>query len=74
MMRKVCEIKRILVVFFLLFTPILSSCTGDDNPSGYEPYDTHPRWTDSNPDAFWEKQPGAFTIDTVWEGDTTLYF
>lgn len=63
-----------MVVVSILLAPILSSCTGDDNPQGYEPYDPHPTWTDSNPDAFWDKQQGGFTLDTVWEGDTTINF
>ncbi|MBQ6742093.1 MAG: hypothetical protein IJR04_05850 [Bacteroidales bacterium] len=40
-----------------------------------ETFDQHPTWTDSNPDAFWDKQQGGgFQLDTTWDGDTTIYF
>ena len=63
------------LVVSVLLVPALSSCTrGETEPYGYEPYEPHPTWTDSNPDAFWDKQQGGILLDTVWEGDTTLYF
>ena len=45
-----------------------------EGPSGYEGYEDHPTWTDSNPDAFWDKQPDGLRLDTVWIGDTTINF
>jgi hypothetical protein len=59
--------------FVLLFL----SCT--KQPEGGqqdETFDPHPVWTDSNPDAFWDKHQGSgFQLDTAWDDDaTTIYF
>ncbi len=63
----------ILSLTFLAFLAV--SCGKQPEEQVYEPYDTHPYWTDSNPEAFWDKQPyGGFQIDTVWDGDTTINF
>ena len=59
-----------------LFIPVaalallLLSCTKQpeeqEQGQGFESYDNHPTWTDSNPEAFWDKQPGSgFQIDTA---------
>ena len=52
----------------------LLSCGKQEGPSGYEGYEDHPTWTDSNPGAFWDKQPEGLRLDTVWMGDTTINF
>ncbi len=71
-MKPTMTVKRLVlpVAFALLFL----SCSKQEGPSGYEGYDTHPTWTDSNPEAFWDKQPDGLRLDTVWEGDTTINF
>ena len=38
---------------------------GHEGHEGYEGYEDHPTWTDSNPEAFWDKQA---------DGDTTINF
>lgn len=54
---------------------LLLSCTKQEGGQQSETFDQHPTWTDSNPDAFWDKQTnGGFQIDTAWDGDTTIYF
>lgn len=50
------------------------SCGKQEGPAGFEGYNTHPTWTDSNPEAFWDKQPDGLRLDTVWIGDTTINF
>ena len=50
-----CRRVLLFFAFSVLLTLILSSCTRDTDHSGYEPFEPHPTWTDSNPDAFWEK-------------------
>lgn len=71
-----CRRVLLFLVVSVLLVPALSSCTqGETEPYGYEPYDPHPTWTDSNPDAFWDKQQGGgFQTDTAWDGDTTINF
>lgn len=38
---------------------------GHEGHEGYEGYEDHPTWTDSNPEAFWDKQA---------DGDTAINF
>ena len=59
-----------VTVLFLFFP----SCSKQEGPAGFEGYNTHPTWTDSNPEAFWDKQPDGLRLDTVWMGDTTINF
>ena len=67
--------KRYRLILPLALLALLAvSCGKQTEGPGYEPYDTHPYWTDSNPDAFWDKQPDGLRLDTVWEGDTTINF
>ena len=60
-----------LAILALLFV----SCDKSSEPSGVEPYDQHPTWTDDSTNNFWDKQPSSgFTIDTAWDNDTTINF
>ena len=62
-------------IYLLALLPILFfSCGKQEGTAGYEGYEDHPTWTDSNPDAFWDKQPDGLRLDTVWMGDTTINF
>lgn len=59
----------------LSFLALLSvSCSKQEEPAGFEGYEDHPTWTDSNPKAFCDKQPDGLRLDTVWMGDTTINF
>ena len=58
----------------LLVLLAVSCSKQQEGPAGYEEYEDHPTWTDSNPDAFWDKQPDGLRLDTVWDGDTTINF
>ena len=62
---------KIILMLSLLLT--LACTKQQEGLSGYEPYDTHPYWTDSTPDVFWDKQQGdSVHIDTAWGGDYTI--
>ena len=51
------------------------SCDKDSDQQTEEKFDRHPHWTDDSTNNFWDKQPsGGLQIDTVWDGDTTIYF
>ena len=50
------------------------SCGKQEGASGDESLAPHSTWTDSNPEAFWDKQPDGLRLDTVWIGDTTINF
>lgn len=43
------------VILFAFLSLLFVSCTNQEEGPGYEPYDTHPVWTDSTPEAFWDK-------------------
>ena len=44
------------IILFAFFSLLFLACTNQEEEGRrYEPYDTHPVWTDSNPDAFWDK-------------------
>lgn len=61
-----------IVILALLFV----SCdkVTDDQPTE-ETFDQHGTWTDDSTNNFWDKQPSiGFTIDTAWDGDTTINF
>ncbi|MBR4715868.1 MAG: hypothetical protein IKP34_06800 [Bacteroidales bacterium] len=60
------------LIFPLAFLSV--SCSKPEWTAGYEGYEDHPTWTDSNPEAFWDKQPDGLRLDTVWDGDTTINF
>ena len=62
------------LIKYILLALLVFSCSKPEGPSGYEGYEDHPTWTDSNPDAFWDKQPDGLRLDTVWIGDTTINF
>lgn len=60
-----------LAIFILLFL----SCEKSTDKQSVENFDQHSTWTDSNPEAFWDKQSDdGFHIDTVWYDDTTIFF
>lgn len=60
-----------LAAVVLLFV----SCDKDSGRQMDEAFDQHPTWTDDSTNNFWDKQPSSgFTIDTAWDGDTTIYF
>jgi hypothetical protein len=51
------------------------SCDKDSDQQTEEKFDQHPTWTDDSSNNFWDKQPSSgFTIDTAWDGDTTINF
>ena len=50
------------------------SCGKQEGASGDESLAPHSTWTDSNPEAFWDKQPDGLRLDTVWMGDTAINF
>lgn len=60
-----------LAILILLFL----SCEKPTDKQSVENFDQHPTWTDNDSNRFWSKQhhPGV-QIDTVWNGDTTIYF
>ena len=59
----------------LSFLALLSvSCGKQEGASGDESLAPHSTWTDSNPEAFWDKQPDGLRLDTVWMGDTAINF
>jgi hypothetical protein len=66
------KLRYILILTALLL--LFLSCGKQEWPAGYEGYEDHPTWTDSNPEAFWDKQPDGLRLDTVWMGDTTINF
>ena len=68
------DIKRIALLSFALLALLFLSCGKQEGPAGFEGYEDHPTWTDSNPGAFWDKQPDGLRLDTVWDGDTTSNF
>ena len=43
------------VILFAFLSLLFLACTNQEEEQRHEPYDTHPVWTDSNPDAFWDK-------------------
>jgi hypothetical protein len=51
------------------------SCDKDSDRQTDEAFDQHPTWTDDSTNNFWDKKPSVgFTIDTAWDGDTTINF
>ena len=51
------------ILLFAFFSLLFLACgKQQEGPAGYEGYEDHPTWTDSNPDAFWDKQPGDTTL------------
>lgn len=51
------------------------SCDKDSNQQTEEKFDRHPHWTADSTNNFWDKQlSSGFTIDTAWDGDTTINF
>ena len=65
--------KHIILPLALLALLFLS-CGKQEGASGDESLAPHSTWTDSNPEAFWEKGPDGLRLDTVWDGDTTINF
>ena len=65
-----------LILPLALIALLAVSCDKSDNqPTGEEGFDQHPTWTDDSTNNFWDKQPSSgFTIDTAWDGDTTINF
>ena len=64
-------------VFILGFVVALLfvSCSKSSDRQTDEAFDQHPTWTDDSTNNFWDKQPSSgFTIDTAWDGDTTINF
>ena len=60
-----------LALLALLFV----SCDKTDGQTTDEAFEQHPTWTDDSTNNFWDKQQnGGFTIDTAWDGDTTINF
>ena len=54
---------------------LLVSCDKDSDQQTDEAFDQHPTWTDDSTNNFWDKQSSSgFTIDTAWDGDTTINF
>ena len=49
--------KKKIILSFAFFSLLFLACTNqeEEQQRRHEPYDTHPVWTDSNPDAFWDK-------------------
>ena len=66
--------KHLILPLALLALLFFSCGKQPEGPSGYEGYEDHPTWTDSNPEAFWDKQLDGLRLDTVWLGDTTINF
>ena len=62
--------KKIILSFAFLSLMFLACSKQQDTESGLEGYEC----TDSNPDSFWDKQPGGILLDTAWDSDTTLCF
>ena len=64
-----------LILPLALLALLFSACDKANNQQANEPYDQHPTWTDDSTNNFWDKQPSnGFTIDTAWDGDTTINF
>ena len=64
-----------LILPLALFALFFVSCDGAEEQQAEEPYVQHPTWTDDSSNNFWDKQPSiGFTIDTAWDGDTTINF
>ncbi len=65
-----------LILQLAILSLLFLSCT--KQPEGEQKSDTferHPTWTDNDSNDFWDKHPGdGFRLDTVWNGDTTIYF
>lgn len=66
---------RRLILPIALLALLFVSCDKTDGQTTDEAFDQHPTWTDDSSNNFWDKQPSSgFTIDTAWDGDTTINF
>ena len=64
-----------LILPLALFALLFVTCDKDSDQQTDEAFDQHPTWTDDSTNNFWDKQlSSGFTIDTAWDGDTTINF
>ncbi len=64
-----------LILPLALLALFIVSCDKDSDQQTEEKFEQHPTWTDDSSNNFWDKQPSSgFTIDTAWDGDTTINF
>lgn len=69
------SLKHLISPIAILALLSVSCSKADVQRSGEEAFDQHPTWTDDSTNNFWDKQPSrGFTIDTAWDGDTTINF
>ena len=69
------NIKKSIIPFAFLSLLFLSCTKQPEGEQQSDTFEQHPTWTDNDSNDFWDKQPGdVFRLDTVWNGDTTIYF
>ena len=69
------KLKRLILPLAAVALLFVSCDKPSDRQEGEEGFEPHPTWTDDSTNNFWDKQPSSgFTIDTAWDGDTTINF
>lgn len=69
------KLKRLILLLAVVALFFVACDKSSDQQEGEEGFDQHPTWTDDSTNNFWDKQPSrGFTIDTAWDGDTTINF